>query len=77
MQAECKQNASRMQAECKQNAASNVYLVKRIIKYNINFINQGNIKIIFFLDTRPQNNEIIQLLKVMVMPNLFFFSRHT
>ena len=46
------------------------------MKYNINFINQRNTKIELFLGARPQNNEIVQLLKVVVMPNLNFFQAH-
>ena len=43
------------------------------MKYNMRFINQRNTKIELFLGARPQNNEIVQLLKVVVMPNLNFF----
>ena len=46
------------------------------MKYKISFINQRNTKIEFFLGARPQNNEIVQLLKVVVMPNLNFFQVH-
>ena len=71
-----KQQASRKQAESKQKAATSVCPVERIMKYNISFINQRNTKIELFLGTRPQNNEIVQLLKVVVMPNLNFFQAH-
>ena len=46
------------------------------MKYNISFLNQRNTKIELFLGARPQNNEIVQLLKVVVMPNLNFFQAH-
>ena len=70
------QQASSKQAETKQKAATSVCPVERIMKYNISFINQRNTKIELFLGARPQNNEIVQLLKVMVMPNLNFFQAH-
>ena len=57
-------------------AATSVCPVERIMKYNISFINQRNTKIELFLGARPQNNEIVQLLKVVVMPNLNFFQAH-
>ena len=64
------------QAASKQKAATSVCPVERIMKYNISFINQRNTKIELFLGARPQNNEIVQLLKVVVMPNLNFFQAH-
>ena len=70
------QQASSKQAESKQKAATSVCPVERIMKYNISFINQRNTKIELFLGARPQNNEIVQLLKVVVMPNLNFFQAH-
>ena len=63
-------------AASKQKAATSVCPVERIMKYNISFINQRNTKIQLFLGARPQSNEIIQLLKVVVMPNLNFFQAH-
>ena len=71
-----KQQASSKQAESKQKAATSVCPVERVMKYNISFINQRNTKIELFLGARPQNNEIVQLLKVVVMPNLNFFQAH-
>jgi 3-oxoacyl-ACP reductase-like protein len=70
------QQASSKQSESKQKAATSVCPVERIMKYNISFINQRNTKIELFLGARPQNNEIVQLLKVVVMPNLNFFQAH-
>ena len=58
------QQASSKQAESKQKAATSVCPVERIMKYNISFINQRN------------TSEIVQLLKVVVMPNLNFFQAH-
>ena len=43
---------------------------------NIFFKNQRNKKNELFPGARPQNNEIVQLLKVVVMPNLNFFQAH-
>ena len=43
---------------------------------NISFKNQRNTQIELFPGARPQNNEIVQLLKVVVMPNLNFFQAH-
>ena len=43
------------------------------MKYNISFINQRNTKIELFLGARPQNNEIVLLLKIVVMPKLELF----
>ena len=63
------QQASSKQAASKQKAATSVCPVERIMKYNISFINQRNTKIELFLGARAQNNEIVQLLKVVVMPN--------
>ena len=63
-------------AASKQKAATSVCPVERIMKYNISFLNQRNTKIELFLGARPQNNEIVQLLKVVVMPNLNFFQAH-
>ena len=60
------QQASNKQAASKQKAATSVCPVERIMKYNISFINQHNTKIELFLGARPQNNEIVQLLKVVV-----------
>ena len=60
---------SSKQAASKQKAATSVCPVERIMKYNISFINQRNTKIELFLGARAQNNEIVQLLKVVVMPN--------
>ena len=71
-----KQQASSKQAASKQKAATSVCPVERIMKYNISFINQRNTQIELFLGARPQNNEIVQLLKVVVMPNLNFFHAH-
>ena len=68
-----KQQASSKQAESKQKAATSVCPVERITKFNISFINQRNTKIELFLGARPQNNEIVQLLKVVVMPKLELF----
>ena len=67
---------SSKEAASKQKAATSVCPVERIMKYNISFINQRNTKIELFLGARPQNNEIVQLLKVVVMPNLNFFQAH-
>ena len=67
---------SSKQAASKQKAATSVCPVERIMKYNISFIKQRNTKIELFLGARPQNNEIVQLLKVVVMPNLNFFQAH-
>ena len=43
---------------------------------NISFKNQTSTKIELFPGARPQNNEIVQLIKVVVMPNLNFFQAH-
>ena len=40
---------------------------------NISLTNQRNTQIELFPGARPQNNEIVQFLKVVVMPNLNFF----
>ena len=69
-------SSSSKQAESKQKAATSVCPVERIMKYNISFINQRNTKIELVLGAQPQNNEIVQLLKVVVMPNLNFFQAH-
>ena len=68
-------SSSQQQASSKQ-AATSVCPIERMIKYYISFKNQRNTKIELFPGARPQNNEIVQLLKVVVMPNLNFFQAH-
>ena len=71
-----KQQGSSRQAAGKQQASSNQRLPPwkndQIYFLKINAIK--NIEL--FPAARPQNNEIVQLLKVVVMPNLNFFQAH-
>ena len=48
--------------------------IESMIKYK--FRTLLHTKIELFPGARPQNNEIVQLLKVVVMPNLNFFQAH-
>ena len=72
-QGSSRQAAGKQQASSRQ-AATSVCPLERMIKYI--FFNQCNKKIELFPAARPQNNEIVQLLKVVVMPNLNFFQAH-
>ena len=65
--------AGKQQASSKQ-ATTSVCPLERMIR--ISFQNKRNTKIELFPGARPQNNEIVQLLKVVVMPNLNFFQAH-
>ena len=51
-------------------AATNICPLERIIIYRVE--KKCIINIIFFPGIRPQNNKIILLLKIVVMPNFFF-----
>ena len=74
--------ASSRQAASKQQPAfaplkelSNIYIYIYIYNISISLTNQPNTQIELFPGARPQNNEIVQLLKVVVMPNLNFSRR--
>ena len=64
------------QAAGKQHASSNQRLPHWKNDQILYLKNQRNTKIELFPGARPKNNEIVQLLKVVVMPNLNFFQAH-
>ena len=73
LQGSSRQAAGKQRASSRQ-AATSVCPVERMIKYILK--NQRNKKIELFPGARPQNEEIVQLLKVVVMPKLNFFQAH-
>ena len=69
-------SSKQKQAAGKQQARSNQRLPPLKEWSTVSFKIQLNTKIELFPGARPQNNEIVQLLKVVVMPNLNFFQAH-
>ena len=75
--ASSRQAAGKQQASSRQAAGKQQPAFAPLKEWsNIFFLNQCNKKIELFPAARPQNNEIVQLLKVVVMPNLNFFQAH-